>query len=41
MKSFLFLVYMKFMNVLSVTKIAKQLVMSFVTALLQKRNGMV
>ena len=40
MKS-LFLVYMKFINVLSVTKIAKQLVMSFVTALLQKRNGMV
>ena len=40
-KSSLFLAYLKLLNVLSVTKITKQLRISFVTALLPKRYGMV
>ena len=41
MKSSSFLVYLKLLNALFVTKIMKQLSISFVIALLEKRYGMI
>ena len=40
MKSFFLLEYLKLLNAVFITKIQKQLSISFVTALLQKRHGM-